>query len=261
MFTKKDQAMTTATVDRERLASITYLEDGAHHEPTADGPVKACLLEAVAYVAGEDWTTHPRCASRVLAALGRPLNDLLPNQTRQRLLPMVPRLVGTADDGLDRERGYLAVDWLIRVCTPTWLDLAGLSESAAELRAVGRIVDETSAKRAKPIVHAGHKAAITWDARTPFGAATWAVRAAARTFAWDATGTAEAAARAAAGTVEPPHLGRHPGCRNRRRSRPECRNCRRGDGRAATALRDRPARPHDHRHPLTNPLRGKTRHE
>jgi hypothetical protein len=32
---------------------------------------------------------------------------------------MIPHLVGTADDGLDQHRSYLAMDWLIRVYTPT----------------------------------------------------------------------------------------------------------------------------------------------
>ncbi len=105
------------------------------------------------------------------------------------LKPLIPAMVGTRDDGLDEARGYLALDWLVRTYTPTWLDLAGLSAEAQELRGLRRIVDLAAAQEAGPVVR---------NAQTKAAAA----RAAAVAAAWDAAGAAAGdAARAAAGAT------------------------------------------------------------
>ena len=110
-MTTKETTMTSTAIT---------LDKGAHDGPD-DG---MCLLEAVSFVRGETFTDHPKCVSPVLAEFGRNLNDVLPDDTRQQLVPFIPLLPGTAGDGLDETRGYLALDWLIRVYTPTWLELA-----------------------------------------------------------------------------------------------------------------------------------------
>lgn len=162
--------MSVFTVDPDRLAEITYLAKGAH-DATDD---EKSLLEAVAYVAGLPHSDRPACVSPVLALYGRRLNDVLPDGLRQELVPLVPRLVGTAGDGLDEQRGYLALDWLIRTYTPAWLELAGLASEASALRELGRIVDLESAERAKPVVLSSREKA------TAAGAAARDARAAAR---------------------------------------------------------------------------------
>jgi hypothetical protein len=170
------------------------LNSGAHPSIEAG----ACLLEAASYVAGEPWTDHPQCVSPVLGSFGRNLNDALPDDRRQELKPYIPRLIGTADDGKDETRSYIALDWLIRTYTPAFLDLAGLTGEAAELRNLRRIVDIVAARQAGPVVRrAREKAAAAWDAaRDAAGNAAWA---AARDAAWDAAGNAAGnAARAAA---------------------------------------------------------------
>lgn len=103
--------------------------------------------------------------SPTLGSFGRALNDVLPADKRQRLVPLVPRMVGTAGDGLDKTRSYLALDWLIRTYTPTWLDLAGLTVEAQTLRDLRRIVDLTSAQAAGPVILEGAaKARAAWVA-------------------------------------------------------------------------------------------------
>ena len=147
--------MTPITLDQITLKS------GAHTS-FAQG---ACLLEAASYVAGEAWTDHPQCVSPVLGAYGRSLNDVLPDDRRQELKPYIPRLIGTADDGKDEARSYIALDWLIRTYTPAFLDLAGLTEEAEELRNLRRIVDLVAAQQAGPVVRAARdKAAAAGDA-------------------------------------------------------------------------------------------------
>jgi hypothetical protein len=177
------------------LATITTLHKGSHTPPRAgDTTPDACLLEAVAWIAGEPWSDHPACTSPVLGTFGRSLNDCLPDALRQELLPLAPLMVGTAGDGLDEVRSYMALDWLVRTYTPAWLDLAGLTGEAQALRDLRRIVDLVSAEAAGPVVRDGRaKAAAARDAARD--AAGAAARDAARDAAWDA---ARAAARAAA---------------------------------------------------------------
>ncbi len=161
-----------ATTRDAWLAHLTLSTGG--HAPTAD---EWCVMEATAYVAGEPHSDEPVCVSRVLTSFSIGLNDRWSDEQRQKLIPFIPRLIGTRDDGLDETRGYLALDWLIRTYTPAWLDLAGLGVEAAELRALRRIADQASAEVAGPVVRqAREKAAAAWDA----------AGAAARDAAWDA---------------------------------------------------------------------------
>jgi hypothetical protein len=165
----------------------------------------ACLLEAASYMAGERFSDQPNCVSPVLGTYGRRLNDTLPTVRRQELKAYIPQLIGTADDGQDEARSYIALDWLIRTYTPAFLHLAGLTVEAQELRSLRRIVDPVAAQSAGPVVrNARTKAAAAWDAaRAAAGAAAWAAAGdAAWAAAWDAAGAAaRAAARAAAGAA------------------------------------------------------------
>ena len=177
--------------------SNLHLAKGSH-DRREEG---VCLLEAAAWLAGEEHSDHPACVSPVLAEFGRRLNDVLPDDKRQELVPLVPALLGTAGDGLDNARGYLALDWLIRAHTPAWLDLAGLTGEASALRDFRRISDLDSAAAVRPLVLAARdKAAATraaaraaaWDAAWAAAwAAAWdATRDAAGAAAWDAAGAA-----------------------------------------------------------------------
>jgi hypothetical protein len=169
------------------------LDQGNHNGPD-DG---TCLMEAVALFADEPFGANPRCVSQVLKTFGIRLNDTLPDDKRQLLKPLIPQLVGTAGDGYDEVRSYMALDWLIRTWTPAWLDLAGLTGEATALRDLRRIVDLVAAQQAGPVVRAAAtKARAAWDAA---GDAAWD---AARDAAWDAARAAAwDAARDAAGAA------------------------------------------------------------
>lgn len=71
--------------------------------------------------------------SPVLRALCTSLNDGPPEGPRQRLRPYLSRTIGTAGDGLDETRGWMAMDWLIRTYAPRWLRLVSLDAVAAAL--------------------------------------------------------------------------------------------------------------------------------
>ena len=167
------------------LDSITLAKGS--HETRESG---VCLMEAVAWWAGRTHGDNPPCVANVLGVYGRNLNDVLDDDKRQLLKRYIPLLPGTAADGKDETRAYIALDWLIRTYTPAWLDVAGLSEEAAALRDVRRIADVAAAAAAAPVIRrAADKSAA---ARGAAGDAAWD---AARAAAWDA---AWAAARDAA---------------------------------------------------------------
>jgi hypothetical protein len=97
-------------IDAARLAevkAVTLASGGHDNEQNA-----FCVMEAVAYVAGEPWSDSPQCASPVIAAFLRSWNDSLGDEPRNRLLkPLIPLLVGTkASDEVEEKRSYMALD-------------------------------------------------------------------------------------------------------------------------------------------------------
>jgi hypothetical protein len=180
----------------EALDSLVLLH--GNHDSREAG---VCVMEAAAWMAGEPHTDHPKCVSRILAAFLRRWNDDLDEAGRQKLKPYIPRVIGTAKDGQDELRGWLIADWVIRVHTPAWLELAGIHESARALRSLPELRDLASLSAAQPSLDkARSEAAAAW------AAARAAAGAAAGDAAWDAAGAAawdaaRAAARAAAGAA------------------------------------------------------------
>jgi hypothetical protein len=99
-------------------------EFGSGSHPTRDEGM--CVMEAVAYVAGEGHTDRPECACPVLTAFLISWNDSLPSDgERQRLLSsFVFRLPGTrATKEIEEKRGMVALEWMIKVFTPAVLEL------------------------------------------------------------------------------------------------------------------------------------------
>ena len=132
-----------------------------NHKYPAQG---LCLTEAVAWMAGEPHSDQPECCSPVLAAFGRAWNDgMRNNEERAQLLPFVPRLIGTAGDaGAETRRADMALQWMINVQAPAWLELAGLSDHAETLRSMVRI-DQSQLAAAGDAARDAARAA-TWDA-------------------------------------------------------------------------------------------------
>lgn len=166
------------TIIESRLVDFT-LDRGAHQP---DG--KYCLMEAVAWVAGEPWSDHPECVDPVLAAFGRAWNDGLPDADRTRLLaPFIPRLVGTrSTPEVQDRRAFMAADWAVRVYTPAWLRLAKLDDHASALARLPELADVTACLAAKPTIDAAGVAARA---------------------AWAAAGAADAAGAAARDSLAP----------------------------------------------------------
>jgi hypothetical protein len=180
------------TIIEERL---TYLEDlkldRGSHQPPSNGLEAACVMEAVAYVAGEPFSDHPSCASPVITSFLISWNDSMNDEDRQMLKPYIPRLVGTRTTKKDEEtRAWMLTDWLARECAPAFLSAAGLTEQARLLESLAPLTSVASARKAQPMLDEARAAA-----RDAAG-----VAAAARAAAWAAAGVA-AAAWAAAGAA------------------------------------------------------------
>jgi hypothetical protein len=151
-------------------------------------------MEWVSYLAGEPHSNEPDRVSPVLRAFCRTLNDAMEDEPRQRLLPYLERTTGTADDGLDEMRSWMALDWLIRVYAPTWLDAGGLPHSATRLTTLSPVIGMPDLKIA--IVALGR---TRRDSRAAWAAAlgtaravAWVPQAAGRgaalEVAWSSTG-------------------------------------------------------------------------
>ena len=204
---------TTATVDLDKLSLVTTLRFGSHQP--SNGEFAACVMEATAYVAGEEWSDHPKCVCPVIASFMRTWNDGLPSdEDRTRLLlPLIPKLVGTkGSEALEHRRSLMAADWLIRVHTPAWLRLARLNDQATTLEGFPEItsMDQVPSIRGPLEVVRRDAAAAraaardaAWDAAwgaawdAVWGAARDAARGAAGAAAWAAAGAARDAARGA----------------------------------------------------------------
>jgi hypothetical protein len=174
----------------ERFAQLEALHLSAGNH--ADFEKGVCVMELVSYIAGEPWSDHPTCACPVLTSFLMAWNDGLPSDAeRDRLLkPLVEQLVDTRSTrAVEERRSYMALDWLIRVHTPKWLDLVpALSLHAKALRDLAEIVDMAGATAAGPLTRAAGAAAGAAAGDAAGDAARDAARAAAWAAAWAAAG-------------------------------------------------------------------------
>ena len=182
------------------MTETIWLAKGSH--PGCDDPER-CLFEWYNHLdRGIHTGACPPGVSPVLHVYGMRLNDCLPDDKRQQLARWLPNgtspLAGTAGDGKDQARGYIALDWIVRTYLPAWLDLVpGLATHARLLRAGAPVTCVDAARETGPVVAAARAAAraAAWAAAGggagPVGAlAAWdaaeaAAGAAARDAAWD----------------------------------------------------------------------------
>ena len=184
----------TIGIISDRLAEIRALDAGGHSGP----PDGWCVMEAVAYVTGEPWSDHPRCACPVVTRYAMRLNDRLTKDERQRLIPYIVRIAGSrATREVEQQRAYLAATRAVKRFAPLALDARGLGEQAAALRALPDITDRRTALGAKTAAAAAAADADA-DAAAAYAAADAAAYAAADAAdaAADAADAADAAAAA-----------------------------------------------------------------
>jgi hypothetical protein len=184
--------------DRLKWLETVDLHSGRHNS----FDMGVCVMEAVAYIAGEPHSDHPKCVCPIIGNFLRSWNDgLLSDAERNRLLKvLVIKVVGTrSTKSVEQIRAWLCVDWAIRVFTPAWLELVPSLKIHAETLRSGPEISTVDGLRAitPVLVDLKKQAATAWAAArdAAWAAARDTARAAARAAAWDA---AWAAARDAA---------------------------------------------------------------
>ena len=73
---------------------VPVLSRGKHRSPRRG----ACFMEFASFLAGERWSDHPCCTHPLLAQLARQVNDLIDDEDRQQLVPLIPLVVGRLGD-------------------------------------------------------------------------------------------------------------------------------------------------------------------
>ena len=69
---------------------VPVLSRGKHRNPRKG----ACFMELASFLAGERWSDHPECTHPLLATVARDVNDLLSDQARHQIAPLVPEVIG-----------------------------------------------------------------------------------------------------------------------------------------------------------------------
>ncbi len=140
---------------------LPVLSRGRHLDP-ADG---GCVMEVASLLAGERWSDAPRCTHPLLAAVARLVNDELGDEARQRLLPVVPDLVGAVGDGA------ATAPSIVRACARAGLRV---DPRARRLRSAQTSADARLAKLCSD-GRTGHPDTRWRDVVYTYGAATHAV--------------------------------------------------------------------------------------
>ena len=122
-----------------------FLEKGNH---TAESG-KKCVNEFGAWLAGEPHTDMPHCYSVVYARVQMRLNDRLPDDLRQRLIPYAITGVGTNTGYADEiTRAFMCADWGVHVGARHWFAAAGRPEWVTRVDALARVTDQDTARAA-----------------------------------------------------------------------------------------------------------------
>ena len=133
------------------LETLVLLKNS--HKKRKDG---LCIMEAVAYFAGEPHSDHPKCTCPVLTSFAILLNDRWDNRRRQKLKKYIPKLVGTSlGIDVERKRAYVAADWACRALIPMLLELCGSDgvEWSIKLQALPEVIDKPTADMARAMVN------------------------------------------------------------------------------------------------------------
>ncbi len=73
---------------------MPVLSRGKHRTPKRG----ACFMEIASVLAGERWSDHPSCTHPLLAQLARQVNDLMTDDGRRTLTPLIPSVIGRQGD-------------------------------------------------------------------------------------------------------------------------------------------------------------------
>lgn len=101
MKSKAKRPLRRRVTERMReMLGLVKVDHGAH-----DGREEGmCVMEAVAYIAGEPHSDHPACVSDTITEVMIEANDNLDDIARQRLLEVVPEIIGSGWNGAGKTK-------------------------------------------------------------------------------------------------------------------------------------------------------------
>lgn len=85
------------------------------HGSAADG---LCAMEVVSFLAGGPQADQPRCACPIISGFVRHINDNMPEDHRQKLLPYLPRLIDSLSEDHEQARHEYFAWQTVRVFAP-----------------------------------------------------------------------------------------------------------------------------------------------
>ena len=172
------------------------LSEGSHENPSEG----MCFMEMVSFLAGEEWSDRPACASPVLSRFCVVGNDQMDQSKRDRLQLYVPKMIGTYSPKHEQARSEYLAWQAIRVFAPMALEAVGLTAHADALQSAKTLQDARPAARAatRAAVDAARAPDATADAAPAAHYASMSASAAVQYYALDnLVDTALYAARAA----------------------------------------------------------------
>ena len=172
-------------LDFEKLSQVK-LTKGQHADPRSGG----CAMDMVSWLQYGHAGDHPECVCPVIATFIRQVNDFLPDDQRQRLVPYLLRFSGTVSKEHEQQRAEYLTWKSITVFTPLALEAAELREDAEKLKALPQ---NTSMQGLEAAAWAAWAASAARAAESAAASAAWAAESA----AW-AESAAESAAWAGA---------------------------------------------------------------
>ena len=122
---------------RRNLTASEFRLSAGNHPAPDDG---LCAMEVVALLDGQPHSDHPRCTCEIIGAFVRGINDNMPDDLRQTLLPILPRLVGTVSEEHEQARHEFFAWQAVRVFAPAALRAKGYGRFAKALESVDSLL-------------------------------------------------------------------------------------------------------------------------
>lgn len=118
---------------------VPWLRQGAGHTP-ADG---GCVMQVIDWISRNGWSDRPTCVNPLIRVHSIWANDGMEDESRQRLLLLVPRLMNTA---VDDPMLNLRLSFFLNQMTTNWVreDWVRVSPSQMVLDAVKSWIDAPS---------------------------------------------------------------------------------------------------------------------
>ncbi len=114
-----------APVNAPGVAPQLGLSAGLHPGPHEG----ACFMELASFLAGARWSDQPGCTHPVIAVLASSINDMLAEQNRHLLAPLIPAVIGTQRHTLTVTQDLILCLRLAAWCTRQ--GLAGVADREA----------------------------------------------------------------------------------------------------------------------------------